>query len=102
MSIFVFALKVKIYDQPVQIYFNLSSGIISRNLSMLIMKYIIFHHRSGMGHKVDISELTWEQRERVLRLLFAKMNGSRVRPKPIENLAPAMNQKRPTLTMEPR
>ncbi|XP_071833774.1 basal body-orientation factor 1-like [Apostichopus japonicus] len=56
---------------------------------------------SGMGHKVDISELTWEQRERVLRLLFAKMNGSRVRPKPIENLAPTMNQKRPTLTMEP-
>uniref|UniRef100_A0A4W4GFV5 Basal body-orientation factor 1 n=1 Tax=Electrophorus electricus TaxID=8005 RepID=A0A4W4GFV5_ELEEL len=25
--------------------------------------------------KVDISELTWEQKERVLRLLFAKMNG---------------------------
>jgi len=24
---------------------------------------------------VDLSELTWEQRERVLRLLFAKMNG---------------------------
>ncbi|XP_035395146.1 basal body-orientation factor 1 [Cygnus atratus] len=26
--------------------------------------------------KVDISELTWEQKERVLRLLFAKMNGA--------------------------
>ncbi|KAK0676508.1 BBOF1 factor, partial [Pygoscelis papua] len=26
--------------------------------------------------KVDISELTWEQKERVLRLLFAKMNGT--------------------------
>ncbi|KAG9336449.1 hypothetical protein JZ751_002796, partial [Albula glossodonta] len=25
--------------------------------------------------KVDISELTWEQKEKVLRLLFAKMNG---------------------------
>ena len=24
---------------------------------------------------VDVSELTWEQRERVLRLLFASMNG---------------------------
>nr|XP_056707831.1 basal body-orientation factor 1 [Euleptes europaea] len=29
--------------------------------------------------KVDISELTWEQKESVLRLLFAKMNGLRSR-----------------------
>ncbi|XP_061467700.1 basal body-orientation factor 1 isoform X3 [Rhineura floridana] len=29
--------------------------------------------------KVDISELTWEQKESVLRLLFAKMNGLRQR-----------------------
>lgn len=29
--------------------------------------------------KVDISELTWEQKESVLRLLFAKMNGLRTR-----------------------
>ncbi|KAL4613152.1 basal body-orientation factor 1 [Arapaima gigas] len=29
--------------------------------------------------KVDISELTWEQKENVLRLLFAKMNGLKVR-----------------------
>uniref|UniRef100_A0A663DWT3 Basal body orientation factor 1 n=1 Tax=Aquila chrysaetos chrysaetos TaxID=223781 RepID=A0A663DWT3_AQUCH len=29
--------------------------------------------------KVDISELTWEQKERVLRLLFAKMNGTNPR-----------------------
>ncbi|XP_062974545.1 basal body-orientation factor 1 [Elgaria multicarinata webbii] len=29
--------------------------------------------------KVDISELTWEQKESVLRLLFAKMNGLRHR-----------------------
>ncbi|KAG2457709.1 BBOF1 factor, partial [Polypterus senegalus] len=27
------------------------------------------------SNKVDISELTWEQKEKVLRLLFAKMNG---------------------------
>jgi len=27
--------------------------------------------------KVDISELTWEQKERVLRYLFAKMNGNK-------------------------
>ncbi|KAM6359260.1 basal body-orientation factor 1 [Alca torda] len=26
--------------------------------------------------KVNISELTWEQKERVLQLLFAKMNGT--------------------------
>ncbi|XP_066526240.1 basal body-orientation factor 1 isoform X2 [Hoplias malabaricus] len=29
--------------------------------------------------KVDISELTWEQKEQVLRLLFAKMNGLKIR-----------------------
>ncbi|NXC40657.1 BBOF1 factor, partial [Penelope pileata] len=29
--------------------------------------------------KVDIGELTWEQKERVLRLLFAKMNGTNPR-----------------------
>ncbi|XP_072545620.1 basal body-orientation factor 1-like [Salminus brasiliensis] len=29
--------------------------------------------------KVDMSELTWEQKERVLRLLFAKMNGLKIR-----------------------
>lgn len=30
---------------------------------------------AGIEGKVDISDLTWEQRERVLRLLFAKING---------------------------
>uniref|UniRef100_A0A3Q3VLD9 Basal body-orientation factor 1 n=1 Tax=Mola mola TaxID=94237 RepID=A0A3Q3VLD9_MOLML len=29
------------------------------------------------GSKVEMSELTWEQKEHVLRLLFAKMNGQR-------------------------
>ncbi|TSQ46672.1 Basal body-orientation factor 1 [Bagarius yarrelli] len=29
--------------------------------------------------KVDISDMTWEQKERVLRLLFAKMNGLKTR-----------------------
>lgn len=43
---------------------------------------------SGLGGKVDIGELTWEQRERVLRILFARMNGSRVKPKAPKNLAP--------------
>ncbi|KAI3367748.1 hypothetical protein L3Q82_026595, partial [Scortum barcoo] len=31
------------------------------------------------GSKVEISDLTWEQKEQVLRLLFAKMNGQRER-----------------------
>ncbi|XP_056250107.1 basal body-orientation factor 1-like [Seriola aureovittata] len=31
------------------------------------------------GSKVEISDLTWEQREQVLRLLFAKMNGQKER-----------------------
>ena len=29
----------------------------------------------GLDAFVDIGDLTWEQREKVLRLLFAKMNG---------------------------
>lgn len=31
------------------------------------------------GH-VDISDLTWEQKERVLRFLFARMNSSKKGP----------------------
>lgn len=30
---------------------------------------------TGVQGKVDMAELTWEQRERILRLMFAKMNG---------------------------
>ncbi|XP_077395666.1 basal body-orientation factor 1-like isoform X2 [Festucalex cinctus] len=37
------------------------------------------------GSKVEISDLTWEQKERVLRLLFAKMNTQR--PRRANNLA---------------
>nr|XP_020446435.1 basal body-orientation factor 1 [Monopterus albus] len=32
-----------------------------------------------LGSKVEISDLTWEQKEQVLRLLFAKMNGQKER-----------------------
>ncbi|KAM9787006.1 basal body-orientation factor 1-like isoform 2-T2 [Syngnathus typhle] len=39
------------------------------------------------GSKVEISDLTWEQKEQVLRLLFAKMN--RQRPRRANNLAAA-------------
>ncbi|KAM3871362.1 basal body-orientation factor 1 [Diretmus argenteus] len=38
------------------------------------------------GNKVDITDLTWEQKEKVLRLLFGKMNGQRAR-KPSQPLA---------------
>ncbi|XP_056616986.1 basal body-orientation factor 1-like isoform X1 [Triplophysa dalaica] len=38
-------------------------------------------------HRTDISEMRWEQRERVLRLLFAKMNSKKSK-KPID--APAL------------
>ena len=30
---------------------------------------------TGVQGKVDLAELTWEQRERILRMMFAKMNG---------------------------
>ena len=30
-----------------------------------------------MSGKVDVADLTWEQKEKVLRFLFAKMNGAR-------------------------
>ena len=30
---------------------------------------------TGIQGKVDMAELTWEQRERILRMMFAKMNG---------------------------
>ncbi|VDI36442.1 Hypothetical predicted protein [Mytilus galloprovincialis] len=29
-----------------------------------------------IGGKCDVSDLTWEQKEKVLRYLFARMNGS--------------------------
>ena len=51
--------------------------------------------RTGLGGKIDVSELTWEQRERVLRLLFAKMNGSRVNARPPKNLGPSALHRHP-------
>ncbi|KAE8585949.1 hypothetical protein XENTR_v10021508 [Xenopus tropicalis] len=35
--------------------------------------------------KIDIGDLTWEQKEKVLRLLFAKMNGFQIRSLPSFN-----------------
>lgn len=37
-------------------------------------------HRHDISGKKDLGELTWEQREHVLRLLFSKMNSQ-----PLEN-----------------
>ena len=53
--------------------FHKTSGLLPSTLSVL---------REGVEGHVDISELTWEQREQVLRLLFSKMNASHplVRP----------------------
>lgn len=33
-----------------------------------------------MTGKVDVADLTWEQKERVLRFLFARMNGTPLPP----------------------
>ncbi len=42
---------------------------------MIIPIQITF--RVDVSGKVDISDLTWEQKERVLRYLFSKVNGAR-------------------------
>ncbi|XP_054469332.1 basal body-orientation factor 1-like [Anoplopoma fimbria] len=48
------------------------------------------------GSKVEISDLTWEQKEQVLRLLFAKMNGQTER-KPIQPLALSASSEKKSL-----
>lgn len=37
---------------------------------------------TGVQGKVDMAELTWEQRERILRMMFAKMNGFKEKRRP--------------------
>ncbi|XP_068608185.1 basal body-orientation factor 1 [Brachionichthys hirsutus] len=49
------------------------------------------------GSKVEMSDLTWEQREQVLWLLFAKMNGQRER-KAGQHLALSASNKKELLT----
>jgi chromosome segregation ATPase len=34
----------------------------------------------GAGEQVSLSDLTWEQKEQVLRVMFAQMNGKRAKP----------------------
>lgn len=38
--------------------------------------YMCMLSRSQSSGQVDIADLTWEQREKVLRYLFARMNGT--------------------------
>lgn len=47
----------------------------SLKFSYNVLIFSVFFRETIQFEKVDISELTWEQKERVLRLLFAKMNG---------------------------
>ena len=34
----------------------------------------LFHFRTNLGAEVDIADLTWEQKEQVLRALFLRTN----------------------------
>jgi len=43
---------------------------------------------TGVSLSTDISDLTWEQKERVIRLLFAKMNGVQKETKKYQKLPP--------------
>jgi len=42
--------------------------------SYLSTKISKFPFRASIGENVDVRDLTWEQKEKVLRLLFARMN----------------------------
>ena len=54
----------------------------------------------GFDAAVEISDLTWEQRERVLRLMFAKMNGSSEKKMEKTNHLPPINtERRESLTI---
>lgn len=54
----------------------------------------------GFDSTVEMSDLTWEQRERVLRLMFAKMNGcSEKKVERSNHLPPINTEKRESLTI---
>lgn len=59
---------------------NILTLICSKS-DILINSLILLCYRIGLSGKIDISDLTWEQKEKVLRFLFAKMNGERDRRK---------------------
>ncbi len=67
------------------------------------MHWILFaqHFSEEVSIKVDISELTWEQKEKVLRFLFAKMNSAKAKQQhsaPAINLGASHTQSLPALT----
>lgn len=45
----------------------------------LMFQFHLFARTHQPGSRVEMSDLTWEEKEQVLRLLFAKMNGQRQR-----------------------
>lgn len=45
----------------------------------LLFQCHLFARTHQPGSRVEMSDLTWEEKEQVLRLLFAKMNGQRQR-----------------------
>lgn len=55
--------------------------------------------RMAAAGKVDISDLTWEQKEKVLRYLFAKINGSKERRQ--QHTAPPSLKGEPNRFTEP-
>jgi hypothetical protein len=54
-----------------------------------------------MSGKVDVSDLTWEQKEKVLRFLFARMNGARGHQSQAVVPANVETQSMPSLTQRP-
>lgn len=53
--------------------------MVSHHMLQLIFFICLFLRTRQPGGKVELCDLTWEQKEHVLRLLFAKMNGQRQR-----------------------
>ena len=56
-------------------------------MSVLIVFHYFTRYDSG---KVDITDLTWEQKERILRYLFARMNGGSSEEKKKMSSAPTL------------
>ena len=55
---------------------------------------VIYRDNVGEGSsKVEMSDLTWEQKEQVLKLLFIKMNTSATLPKPLPHLPSSSDSK---------
>lgn len=53
--------------------------MVSHYVLHLTLFICLFLRTHQPGSKVELCDLTWEQKEHVLRLLFAKMNGQRQR-----------------------